>query len=53
VLPANASDTSVKPGDSVSLTGAHFQMPDKMSDRLSAPQDLNDDIYIYATQVTK
>lgn len=53
VLPANASDTSVKPGDSVSLTGALFQMPDKMSDRLSAPQDLNDDIYIYATQVTK
>ncbi len=53
VLPAKAGETSVKAGDTVSLTGAVFQMPDRMSDRLSAPQAANDDIYIYATQVTK
>ncbi|MDQ3541355.1 MAG: hypothetical protein M3440_11770 [Chloroflexota bacterium] len=53
VLPAHQDKTSVQAGDTVSIDGVVLQMPRKMDDRLKPPAGSNDDIYVFATSVTK
>lgn len=53
VLPAHKERSAVSPGDTVSLKGIVLQMPRQMNDRLNAPSGSNDDIYVYATSVSK
>ena len=54
VLPAfNQGDIAASAGRSVTLDGVVLQMPRAMRDRLDAPQNANDDIYIYATGVSR
>ena len=53
VLLADAKKTSIGVGDTVSLQGYVMRMPRSMDERLKAPGRLNDDIYVYATGVTK
>ena len=52
VLPA-AADTMAKPGETFAIEGVILELPDGMEDRLSAPGDLNDDVYVYATSVRR
>jgi hypothetical protein len=37
----------------VRIDGTVLQMPEDMDDRLKAPGRLNDDIYVYATNVRR
>jgi hypothetical protein len=53
VLPAHSDRTSVKASDTVSLSGVVLQMPNAMKSRVNMPSGGNDDIYIYATDVSK
>lgn len=53
VLPSLPEQGNATVGSTVSLTGVVLQMPRAMKDRLNAPAGSNDDIYIYATNVTK
>lgn len=50
VLPADRAQ-SVRAGDTVSVQGVVLRMPDRMEDRLKAPDGFNDDIYVYARQL--
>ncbi|MGE3277929.1 MAG: hypothetical protein AB7O67_22670 [Vicinamibacterales bacterium] len=51
VRPAKGTDLNAGSGDTVSITGVVLQMPRHMEDRISAPDDANDDVYVYATMV--
>ena len=53
VLAAKSTAPEVRTGDTVSVTGVVLEMPDSMDDRLKPPSDSNDEIYVYATDVTK
>ena len=56
ILPSSADATTVKSGETVSVEGVVLQLPRGLKDRLNAPsgaKDLNDDIYVYATNVSK
>ena len=50
VLPADA-DASVRAGEMVSIDGVILQLPDRMEDRLQAPDGLNGKIYVFARQL--
>ena len=52
VLPSRAG-TMVASGDTVSLRGVILRMPRHMEQRLNAPPNVNDHIYVYATSVGK
>jgi hypothetical protein len=49
VLPAEQGPGSAESGDMVSIEGVVLQMPRDMESRLDGPDDVNNDIYIYAT----
>ena len=51
VLPA--TPTAVAAGDRVALSGVLLQLPRSMVRRLDPPVGANDDIYVFATDVTK
>ena len=55
VLPAKKDAMTFREGESVSIAGVGVvvEMPDDMDDRIKAPTGSNDDVYIYATEVTK
>ena len=56
VLPASGEKAAVRAGETVSLKGVVLQMPSGIKERLNAPagaKALNDDIYVYATSVTR
>ena len=53
VLPAHDGAPTVSSGDTVTVSGHVLRMPRRMDDRLAAPGSLNDDIYVYATVLTK
>jgi hypothetical protein len=56
VLPSSADSTTVGTGDTVSVEGVVLQLPRGLKDRLNVPsgaKDLNDDIYVYATNIRK
>jgi hypothetical protein len=53
VLPAHPDRTSVKASETVSLSGVVLQMPKAMKSRLNLPSGGNDEIYIYATNVSR
>ena len=53
VLPAFDKVDIARSGEQVTLEGVVLQMPRRMRDRLDAPQSANDDIYIYATDVSR
>ncbi len=52
VLPAQQK-TTVANGDRVTVTGVVMQMPRRMLSRIDAPDNVNDDIYVYARGVQK
>lgn len=53
VLPAFTQVDVARVGEPVVVEGVILQMPRAMRDRLDAPQSANDDIYIYATDVSR
>jgi hypothetical protein len=53
VLPAFDQVDIARSGEKVTLEGVVLQMPRQMRDRIEAPQSANDDIYIYATDVSR
>ena len=56
VLPASGEKAAVRAGETVSLQGVVLQMPRGIEERLNPPaaaKDFNDDIYVYATSVTR
>jgi hypothetical protein len=52
VLPSSTA-ASEKPATegAIRIEGVILQMPDGLSDRLGAPDDLNDEIYVFATSI--
>jgi hypothetical protein len=52
VLPGNPGQAAIRVGQTVQISGVILQMPDEMDDRLKAPGELNDEVYLYATAVT-
>jgi hypothetical protein len=56
ILPSSTDNTTVQSGETVSVEGVVLQFPRGLKDRLTAPsgaKGLNDDIYVYATNVSK
>jgi hypothetical protein len=53
VLPADSKQMTVNQGQTVGIDGVVLQMPRGMRDRLQAPEQSNQTIYIYATKVDK
>jgi hypothetical protein len=53
VLPAFDQVGIARSGEKVTLEGVVLQMPRQMRDRIEAPQSANDDIYIYAIDVSR
>jgi hypothetical protein len=53
VLPAQDLGPRLGAGESVRIDGTVLQMPDDMDDRLKAAGRLNDDIYVYATNIRR
>ena len=51
VLPAQPGQAAVRVGQTVQISGVILQMPDEMDDRLKAPGELNDEVYLYATTI--
>src|SRR5687768_2304345 len=54
VLPATESSSRQK-GENVTIEGIVLELPRHMQDKLTPPagQTMNDDIYVYATQVKR
>ena len=54
VLPAPGMGMELEEGDTVNLEGFVMQLPRHMEDRLeNESRDLNDDVYVYATQLDR
>jgi hypothetical protein len=53
VLTAKKGATDLKSGDTVSLQGVVLSMPRDLERKLTMPDNANDTIYVYATQVRK
>lgn len=53
ILPSHTDQADFSVGDTVSLSGVVLQMPSGMKHRVNAPATMNDDIYVYATNVMK
>ena len=53
VLPAQQFAPRLGAGEAVRIDGTVLCMPDSMDERLKAPGVLNDDIYVYATNVRR
>jgi hypothetical protein len=53
VLPAYEQIPRLGAGEAVRIDGAVLRMPAAMEDRLKAPGELNDDIYVYATNIRR
>ena len=53
VLPAQQFAPRLGAGEAVRIDGTVLRMPDSMDERLKAPGVLNDDIYVYATNVRR
>jgi hypothetical protein len=53
VLPAHDNAPRVGVGDTVTIHGRVLRMPGAMEDHLESPGELNDDIYVYATALSK
>jgi hypothetical protein len=53
VLPANKDQISAQVGETVTVEGVILRMPGGMTSRINAPAGTNDDIYVYASKVTK
>jgi hypothetical protein len=53
ILPSKNAAMNVGAGDRVSIEGVVLQMPRDMEDRLGDPNGLNDDIYVFATKISK
>jgi hypothetical protein len=57
VLPSREGTATVRAGDNVSVKGHVLQFPRRMRERVresaASTGDLNEDIYVYATQVSK
>jgi hypothetical protein len=51
VLPGDRM--TLRTGDTTSIEGRLMQMPDGIEDHLNATEDLNDDVYVYATRLSK
>ena len=53
VLPARSDQVSAQVGDNVTVEGVILEMPSGMAARIKAPTGANQDLYIYATKITK
>jgi hypothetical protein len=53
VLPADGSGVAPRTGDVVAVEGVVLRMPDRMGAQLKASGPLNDDVYVYATRVSR
>jgi hypothetical protein len=53
VLPARANTVRAQEGETVTVRGVVLQMPGGMEDRLKAPGELNDDVYVLATGIER
>ena len=53
VRPSEGSGMAPRSGDTVGVQGVVLRMPDRMEEQLKGSAQLNDEIYVYATDVNR